>query len=166
MEESHFPSMSNEQSGRFVGISEHVGHALTFLILTDDTQKIIHRSVVHLAANPDAKNLRTDTPPDTDPPKHIQSHIDNDVQDDEVQRPQMPIIDPEELVGKVLSVTKEDGETTRIKVIEAISDHHDANSVYKPTVKFKCSVNNDAYEEVLSYNQILEYLAKEDNDIV
>ena len=51
---------------------------------------------------------------------------------------------------------KEDGETSRIKVIEAISDHHDANSVYKPTVKFKCSVNNDAYEEVLSYNQILD----------
>ena len=42
MEESHFPSMSNEQSGHFVGISEHVGHALTFLILTDNTQKIIH----------------------------------------------------------------------------------------------------------------------------
>ena len=78
----------------------------------------------------------------------------------------MPIIDPEELVGKVLSVTQEDGETTRIKVIEAINDHHDANSEYKPTVKFKCSVNNDAYEEVLSYNQILEYLAKDDNDIV
>ena len=99
---------------------------------------------MRLATNPDAKNQRTDTPPDTDPPKHIQSHIDDDVQGDEAQRPQMPIIDPEELVGKVLSVTKEDGETTRIKVIEAISDHHDANSVYKPTVKFKCSVNNDA----------------------
>ena len=42
MEESHFPSMSNEQSGCFVGISEHVGHALMFLILTDDKQKIIH----------------------------------------------------------------------------------------------------------------------------
>ena len=39
MEESHFPSMSNEQSGHFVGISEHVSHALMFLILTDDTQK-------------------------------------------------------------------------------------------------------------------------------
>ena len=49
MEESHFPSTSNEGSGCFVGISEHVGHALTFMILTDDTQKIIHCSVVHSA---------------------------------------------------------------------------------------------------------------------
>ena len=78
----------------------------------------------------------------------------------------MPIIDLEELVGKVLSVIKEDGEITRSKVIEPISNHHDANTVYRPTVKLKCSVNNDAYKEVLSYNQILEYLAKEDNDNV
>ena len=69
MEESHFPSMSNEQSRYFVGISEHVGHALMFLILTDDTQKIIHQTVVHLAANSDAKNLRTDTPPRHRPSK-------------------------------------------------------------------------------------------------
>ena len=41
-EERHFPSMSNEKSGRFVGVSEHVGHTLTFMVLTDDTQTIIH----------------------------------------------------------------------------------------------------------------------------
>jgi hypothetical protein len=41
-EESHFPSMSNEKAGQSVCISEHVGHALTFLILTNGTQKIIH----------------------------------------------------------------------------------------------------------------------------
>ena len=78
----------------------------------------------------------------------------------------MPIIDPEELVGRVLSITQEDGEATRININEAISDHKDASNEYKPTVKFKCSVNNDAYEEVLTYNQILEYLAKDDNEIV
>ena len=110
--------------------------------------------------------MRANVSPDSEPPKIIQSYIDDDVQDNEDKKLQMPIIDPEELVGKVLSVTQEDGETIRIKVIEAIKDHHDANSGYKPTVKFKCSVNNDAYEETLSYNQILEYLEKDDNDIV
>ena len=78
----------------------------------------------------------------------------------------MPIIDPEELVRKALSVTQEDGETTRIKIIEAISDHYDVNSMSKLTVKFRCSINNGAYEEVLSYNQILEYLAKDDIEIL
>ena len=56
-EESHFPSMSNEKSGRFVGVSEHVGHALTFMILTDNTQTIIHQLVVQTATNPNSENL-------------------------------------------------------------------------------------------------------------
>ena len=121
---------------------------------------------MHSATDPDAKNLRANTSPDQDPPQHIQSYIDDDVQGNEDQKPQMPIIHPEELVGKVLSVTQEDGQTTRLKIIEAINDHHDASSGYKPTVKFKCSVNNDAYEEILSYNQILDYLEKDDDDIM
>ena len=165
-EESHFPSMSNEKSGRFVGISEHVGHALTFLILTDDTQKIIHQSVVRSANNPDAQNLRADPQLDTELSQHIQSFIDYDSQDDEAQQPKMPIINPEELVGRTLSFTQEDGETTRIKIIEAIHDQETSTSDNPRTVRFKCSMNNESYEDILSYNQILEYLSKEDNDIV
>ena len=42
VEESHFLSMSNDKSGHFVSISEHVGHAHTFLLLTNKTQKNIH----------------------------------------------------------------------------------------------------------------------------
>ena len=38
-EETEFPSMSNESFGWFVGIAEHVGHALTFMILTEDTKE-------------------------------------------------------------------------------------------------------------------------------
>jgi hypothetical protein len=41
---------SSEIRGRFVGFSKNVGHALTFKILADDTQKIIHRSQVRLAS--------------------------------------------------------------------------------------------------------------------
>jgi hypothetical protein len=41
---------SSEIRGRFVGFSKNVGHALTFKILTDDTQKIIHQSQVRLAS--------------------------------------------------------------------------------------------------------------------
>jgi hypothetical protein len=33
---------SREKCGHFVGISESVGHAMTFKILTDDTLKVIH----------------------------------------------------------------------------------------------------------------------------
>jgi hypothetical protein len=33
-------------------MSGHVGHAMTYMILTDDTQKIIHRSNVQTALDP------------------------------------------------------------------------------------------------------------------
>ena len=49
---------SNESSGRFVGFSEHVGHQMTYKILTDDTQTIIFRSRVRLFAH--SPNLKGD----------------------------------------------------------------------------------------------------------
>jgi hypothetical protein len=42
---------SSEIRGRFVGFAKHVGHALTFKILTDDTQKVICQSQVRLASD-------------------------------------------------------------------------------------------------------------------
>ena len=38
------PSESDEMAGRFVSFSEHVGHQMTYAILTGDTNKIIYRS--------------------------------------------------------------------------------------------------------------------------
>jgi len=61
--ESHFSSMSNEKPGYFMGISKHVGHVLTFLILTNKTQNIIHQLVMCSATNSDARNLMADRHP-------------------------------------------------------------------------------------------------------
>jgi hypothetical protein len=41
-----FPSQNVEKKGCFVGFSKDVGHVLTYKILTDDTRKILHRSIV------------------------------------------------------------------------------------------------------------------------
>jgi hypothetical protein len=51
---------SSEIRGRFVSFSKNVGHALTIKILTDDTQKIIHRSQVRLASVVGENNLKLD----------------------------------------------------------------------------------------------------------
>ena len=59
--ERSFPSDSTEGRGRFVGISEHVGHKMTFKILTDDTRQVIYRSEVRSALDPNNTNLRIDT---------------------------------------------------------------------------------------------------------
>jgi hypothetical protein len=42
-----FPFQTVEKKGRFIGFSKDVGHALTYKILTEDTRKILHWSIVH-----------------------------------------------------------------------------------------------------------------------
>ena len=59
-ENNSFPSNSAEQLGHFVGLSKHVGHALTYKILAKDSQKIIYRSVIHSAIDPNTRNFRAD----------------------------------------------------------------------------------------------------------
>jgi len=55
-----------EMRGRFVGFAWDVGHKLTFLVLTDDTRKVIKRSVLRIAdcleneIRLDENNLRLD----------------------------------------------------------------------------------------------------------
>ena len=52
-DDSDFPSETREGHGHFVGIAENVGHAMTYKILTSDTNKIICRSSVRPAAGSD-----------------------------------------------------------------------------------------------------------------
>ena len=75
----------------------------------------------------------------------------------------MPIIHPEELVGHTIGVTDDHGESTQIKIIEAIKEYQDSVDNSPTNVKFKCSMNNDSYEDILTYNQVMEYLSQ-DND--
>jgi hypothetical protein len=56
LDDASFPSDLRERHGRFVGISEHVGHAMTYMILTDDTQKSIHQSNVQTDLDPLSPN--------------------------------------------------------------------------------------------------------------
>ena len=60
VDDSPFPSDPREKRGYFVGIAEHVGHAMTFKVLTDDTRKILYRSNIRSAADSKSRNLRLD----------------------------------------------------------------------------------------------------------
>jgi hypothetical protein len=105
LDDSDFLSDSREKCGHFIGISESVGHAMTFKILMDDTLKVIHRSNVRSALNPDAKNLQLDPLE----PGDIATPIVKSRHDGEILPP-MPVIDPSELIGHTFLIDKEDGQ--------------------------------------------------------
>jgi hypothetical protein len=60
VDDSDFPSDTHEKQGRFMGIAEHVGHRMTFKVLTDNTQKVICCSNIRSALSSTAPNLCLD----------------------------------------------------------------------------------------------------------
>ena len=169
LDDSRFPSESPELRGRFVGIAENVGHAMTFKVLTDDTNKVIHRSNIRSAADPFSKNLRVDPVPadgEAHVPPIIKSPRDRYTVDDEgnVSEHCMPTFDPEALIGRTfLTLPREkDGHQFRARIVRAIEDHETSHMNDPDRLKFVCSINNDQFEEIMSYNDIMEFIEKEE----
>ena len=170
IDDSDFPSETHEGLAWFVGIGESVGHAMTCKLLTVDTKKIIYHSNVRSAEDSDHSNLRAE-PLNEKPPQIVKSKsdsIDYAADDDPGGKNKMPVFDPSDLVGRTfLMDPKEDGQRARARIVEALEDH-EADLEQNPTrVKFKVSVNDDQFEEVLTYSEVLDYIQQdEENEIV
>ena len=161
LDDSDFPSESTEKLGRFVGISEHVGHALTFKVLTDDTKKIIHRSRIRSALNPNERNLRVDLKANDPPPQIVRSKHDESLQQDGT----MPTFDPTDLIGRTFLLDPEDdGQRFRGKIIEAIVENEQELNNHPDRIKFRCAINDEQFEEIISYNEILHMIEKDETE--
>jgi hypothetical protein len=158
VDETTFPSKSKELCGRWVGVSENVGHFMTYKILTDDTRQIIHRSNIRSAADPNARNLRldplNDKPPEVIWSLHKASPASDHGEDFSLhsmeptnENPERPstgddtvIVNPQELLGRTfLMDTQEDGQSFRARIVECISDHE---SNVRVTLRRSCQVSN------------------------
>ncbi len=159
VDDSDFPSDSREAKGNFVGISENVGHAMTFKILTQDTKKVIHRSNLRPVSSKDP-NLRVDLLSGEDLPKDpvLKSRIDG-----EAEKSNTPIFNPVDLVGRsFLMNEQENGERHRATIVEAIEDQESDLESNPTRIKFKCSINNEQYEDILTYADVLDYIERDE----
>jgi hypothetical protein len=159
---------------------------MTYKILTDDTRRIIHHSNIRSAADPNARNLCLD-PLNDEPPEVIQSlrkaspasdHGEDfslhsmETTDESPERPStgadMVIVDPQELLGRTfLMDTQEDGQRFRARIVKCISDHESNVRHSDDHVKFQISVNEDEYEETITYNELLDFIEKnQENDAI
>lgn len=177
-----FPSSSKEALGYFVGISTNCGHAMTFKILTDDTHRVIMRSQVRPADDPTRPNLRLTDLFDGEPPSKVfvRSKFDPDKASDypnldpttgEVEQvtktTMIPVdtselVDTNELVGRTFLLDQqEDGTIHRARIVDMIHDHEYELSKNPEHIKFKLSVNNDKYEELMTYGEVLNHINKD-----
>ena len=184
----NFPSSSNEKKGYWVGFADNQGDSLTWRILTEDTQKIIIRSGVRSAlrtttnqclASPSgegttlpfpipypqqSQNSLPLDPLDASTP-NFEHFVKSQTGEDEDNPILMANIDIPNLLGRSFPLPPEDnGERHMAKVID-IDDHGQTLE----DIKFKLKINKDQAEEIMSYNQLTDYIqkgtdAKEDPD--
>jgi hypothetical protein len=107
-----------------VGIAEHVGHAMTFKILMDNTRKIIYCSNIRSALDPNSQNLRRMDPLNDETPvtpiisKSRHDSASGDSLDHGEGNYAMPVVDPNDLVGRTfLMPEQEDGQQFRARIV-------------------------------------------------
>jgi hypothetical protein len=78
----------------------------------------------------------------------------------------MVIVNPQELLGHTfLMDTQEDGQRFHARIVECISDHKSNVRHSDNHVKFQISVNEDEYEEIITYNELMDFIKKnQEND--
>jgi hypothetical protein len=78
----------------------------------------------------------------------------------------MVTIDPKDLIGRTfLKETEEDGQGFRARVVRAIIDKDDELKKGSEYMKFICEVPNSTIDEIFTYNEILDYIERDNNDM-
>jgi hypothetical protein len=81
--------------------------------------------------------------------------------------PSPPIFNPEDLIGRTFPMDEQEyGQNFRGRIVELIEDHESKVEDNPTRIKFRVSVHEDKAEEIITYNKMLEYITRdEENDI-
>jgi hypothetical protein len=174
----YFASDSPEKSGRWVGVADNQGDALTYLILTDDTQKVITRSAVCTALDPTNPNLHagpnpgfsqaissrtTSSPssgdgesPSTTPILFSASDLSGlDIDSPDLK---LPHFSPDELLGLAFIRDMDNGSKYRAKVARKIVGNDEANH---QKIKFLIEMFDGKLEEIIAYNKLSDVIERQ-----
>ena len=175
----HFPSSSNEKKGYWVGLANNQGEHLTWSILTEDTHKIIICSGIQSAlstttnqclASPSGEGTTLPFPipypqqsknslpldPFAESTAHFEQFVNSQSGEDEDNPIHMANIDIPNLLGRSFLLPPEDNGEHHMANIIHIDDHGPPLE----DTKFKLKINKDQAEEIMSYNQLMDYIQK------
>ena len=175
----HLPSSSNEKKGYWVGFAANQGDSLTWRTLTEDTHKIIICSGVQSAlrtttnqclVSPSGEGTTLPFPipypqqstnslpldPFDESTANFEQFVNSQSGEDEDNPIPMANIDIPIPFGSTFLLPPEDnGEHHMAKIID-IDDHGPPLE----DMKFKLKINKDQAEEIMSYNQLMDYIQK------
>jgi hypothetical protein len=175
--EHSFASDSPEKSRCWVGVAENQGDALTYRILTDDTQKVITRSAVCTALDPTNPNLHARPNPgfsqatssgttsspssgDGESPSTPILFSALDLSNLNIDSPdlKLPHFRPDELLGLSFIRDMDDGSKYRAKAARKIVDNDAANH---QKIKFLVEMSNGKLEEIIAYNELSDFIERQ-----
>ena len=175
----HLPSSSNEKKGYWVGFAANQGDSLTWRTLTEDTHMIIFCSGIQSAlsittnqclASPSGEGATLPFPipyphqsqnslpldPLNESTPNFEQFVNSQSGEDEDNPIPMANIDIPNLLGRSFLIPPEDnGEHHMAKIIN-IDDHGQPLE----DLKIKLQINKDQAEEIMSYNQLMDYILR------
>jgi len=166
-QEKQFPSHSNERLAYVVGISENVGHAMTYKILTADTQKVIERSQLRSALREEYANKRAQQAAlsGTDDVTEVEQFFFRSAWDkEEHQGTPLPTYDPRDLVGRTYISSPDDdddGAQHRVDIIDVIEQNKSVFANQPDVIRFRCRIGDKEFDELLTYNQMLQHVERD-----
>ena len=89
---------------------------------------------------------------------------DETAKDGEDGEPKTPLIihGPDDLIGRLFLLDPEaDGQRLRARVVERLTDFENDLETNKERIKHLCVLNDDEREELLTHNQIVDFLTKD-----
>ena len=175
----NFPSSSNDNKGYWAGFAANQGDSLTWRTLTEDTQRIIICSGIQSSlstttnqclASPSGEG--TTLPFSIPYPQHSKNSLPLDPfdestanfeqfvnsqsgEDEDNPIPMANIDIPIPFGSSFLLPPEDNGEHHMAKIID-IDDHGPPLE----DIKFKLKINKDQAEEIMSYNQLMDYIQK------
>jgi len=178
-----FPSKSNGVKAHFAGYAESVGHSMTYVAVTDDTQQVMSRSRSRRIKSDSDKDLRVgpvstsdeqeivkdpSRPEDTTdvieelddgPPVIIKSKRETDKGLDESP---LPTIDPSGLIGRTFLKPKgQDGTRLRATIVSLVDDIDKDLAQQPGLIRLRCLVGDQQIEEIIAYDQIGEFIERQ-----
>ena len=172
----HLLSSSNEKKGYWVGFATNQGDSLTWRALTEDTQRIIICSGIQSAlstttnqclASPSGEGTTLPFPipypqqsknslpldPFDESTANFEQFVNRQSGEDEDNPIHMANIDIPILLGRSFLLPPEDNGEHHMAKISDIDDHGQP-------LEDKLKINKDQAEEIMSYNQLMDYIQK------
>jgi hypothetical protein len=160
-DKKHYPTDSNEEKGYMVGFAENVGHAMTFLVLTKNGT-IVPRSQLR-KVDEVPRNVRADNKVNKDerPGNQNEEYVDTGTSSERLR-----FIPTEDLIGRAFLLDEEDtGERKRATILQIYNDHVQNGREHPDLVKVRLKVGEDEYEDLIAYNEVLDFI-QDDYDVI